>query len=287
MSPSLPRFPRFLALHVLALGALGLMAADALAQPAAAPSAKPETPSPEIQRRIQMGGYHPERMNSQGLSGHPPKLTVTPLEELPLQHLQVPPDFKIEVWAHGFPGGRMMTRGEKGTIFMGTRNIGRVYAIMEKNGTRTAKIVIDKLVQPNGVLFHNGSLYVAAINQVLRFDNIEGTLDNIPQPVDMTEAFQLPPEVHHNWKFLAYGPDKNLPRLLGWLDELDGHPSLVGGTRPFGTPDAPSRTPPPRGERRSRLLPGKAAAMRSQTPPPTGAHAPTVPTSRGPRARTR
>jgi glucose/arabinose dehydrogenase len=210
MSPSLPRFSRVLALHVLALGALGLMAPHALAQQAVAPSAKPETPSPEIQRRMQMGGYHPERMNSKDLAGHPPKLTVTPLEELPIQHLQVPPDFKIEVWAHGFPGGRMMTRGEKGTIFMGTRNIGRVYAIMEKNGTRTAKIVIDKLVQPNGVLFHNGSLYVAAINQVLRFDHIEGSLDNIPQPVDMTEAFQLPPEVHHNWKFLAYGPDNKI-----------------------------------------------------------------------------
>ncbi|MFE1071178.1 hypothetical protein ACFW5W_08120 [Streptomyces sp. NPDC058783] len=83
--------------------------------------------------------------------------------------------------------------------------------------------------------------------------------------------------------YLAYGPDKNLPKLLNWLDELDGHPSLVGGTRPFGTPDAPSRTPPPRGDRRSGPLPGKAAAMASQT----GANAPTVPTSRGPRARTR
>jgi glucose/arabinose dehydrogenase len=210
MNPSLPRLSRFLAVHALVLGALGLLAPHTLAQQAGAPAAKPETPSPEIQRRIQMGGYHPERMNSKGLSGNPPKLTVTPLEEIPIQHLQVPPDFKIEVWAHGFPGGRMMTHGEKGTIFMGTRNIGRVYAIMEQNGTRTAKIVIDKLVQPNGVLFHNGSLYVAAINQVLRFDNIEGNLDNIPQPVDMTEAFQLPPEVHHNWKFLAYGPDKKL-----------------------------------------------------------------------------
>jgi glucose/arabinose dehydrogenase len=186
------------------------MAPQALAQQAVAPSAQPETPSPEIQRRMQMGGYHPERMQSPELSGHPPKLTVTPLEELPIQHLRVPPNFKIAVWAHGFPGGRMMTRGEQGTLFLGTRNIGRVYAIIEKHGTRTAQIVIDKLVQPNGVLFHNGSLYVAAINQVLRFDNIEGTLDNLPPPVDMTAAFQLPPEVHHNWKFLAYGPDKKI-----------------------------------------------------------------------------
>ena len=58
MRPSLTRFSRFLALCALVLGALGLMASQVLAQQAT-PSAKPETPSPEIQRRMQMGGYHP------------------------------------------------------------------------------------------------------------------------------------------------------------------------------------------------------------------------------------
>ena len=209
MSRSLPGNSRLLVLHALALGVIGLTAPDAFAQ-SPGPAAKPEKVSPAIQRRIDMGGYHPDRMDSKGLTGHPPKLTVTPLEELPVKYLQVPAGFKIEVWAHGFPGGRMMTRGDKGTIFMGTRNIGRVYAVMDKGGKRTSRIVIDKLVQPNGVLFHNGSLYVAAINKVLRFDNIEANLDNIPQPVDMTDAFRLPPEVHHNWKFLAFGPDKKI-----------------------------------------------------------------------------
>jgi glucose/arabinose dehydrogenase len=207
MSRSLPGISRGFALPALVLALFGLPVPDALAQQ---PGAKAGTPSPAEQRRIQMGGYHPERMDSKSLGPHAPKLTVTPLEELPIKHLQVPPGFTIEVWAHGFPGGRMMTRGDKGTIFMGTRNIGRVYAIMEKDGKRTSRIVIDKLVQPNGVLFHNGALYVAAINKVLRFDNIEASLENIPQPVDMTDAFKLPPEVHHNWKFLAFGPDKKI-----------------------------------------------------------------------------
>ncbi|MGW6742831.1 hypothetical protein ACWGDX_19265 [Streptomyces sp. NPDC055025] len=29
--------------------------------------------------------------------------------------------------------------------------------------------------------------------------------------------------------YLAFGPDKNLPRLLRWVDELDRHPSLAAG----------------------------------------------------------
>jgi len=72
-------------------------------------------------------------------------------------------------------------------------------------------------VQPNGVLFHNGSLYVAAIHQVFRYDNIEDALakGNVPKPVDMTDAFKLPTEVHHNWKFLALGPDKKIYFQVG------------------------------------------------------------------------
>ncbi|MCA1220203.1 hypothetical protein [Streptomyces sp. 8L] len=30
--------------------------------------------------------------------------------------------------------------------------------------------------------------------------------------------------------FLAFGPDKNLARLRGWLNEIDSRPSLFGGT---------------------------------------------------------
>jgi glucose/arabinose dehydrogenase len=111
----------------------------------------------------------------------------------------------------------MMTRGDKGTVFAGTRTIGRVYAIMDKDGQRTSKVIAEKLNQPNGVLFHNGSLYVAAIHRVFRYDNIEDALakGNVPAPVEMTDAFKLPTEVHHNWKFLALGPDKKMYIQVG------------------------------------------------------------------------
>ena len=164
----------------------------------------------EFERRRGMGGYNPERMKNPNVSNTAPKMTITPPEDIPLNALQVPPGFQVELYAHGMPGARMMTRGDKGTIFIGTRIIGRVYALYERDGKRQSKIIADKMVQPNGVLFHNGSLYVAAINKVLRYDNIEANLDNIPTPVDLTEAFKLPPEVHHNWKFLAFGPDKKI-----------------------------------------------------------------------------
>jgi glucose/arabinose dehydrogenase len=69
-------------------------------------------------------------------------------------------------------------------------------------------VVVDRLVQPAGVAFRNGSLYVMAIDKVLRFDGIEGNPG--VAAVDMTAAFKLPKEQHHNWKYIAFGPDGKL-----------------------------------------------------------------------------
>ena len=206
MNPSKPRSFR-------SLGVIGLaVCLLAVAQPA--PAARSMSPA-ELERRQSMGGFHPERMKSEGLAPHSSKMTVTAPEDIPLDRLKVPAGFRVELWAHGIPGGRMMARGEQGTVFLGTRGIGRVYAVIDRDGERSSKVIARKLVQPNGVLFHEGSLYVAAINKVLRFDNIEANLDNIPAPVDLTEAFKLPPEVHHNWKFLALGPDGKIYIQVG------------------------------------------------------------------------
>lgn len=46
--------------------------------------------------------------------------------------------------------------------------------------------------------------------------------------------------------YLAYGPDKNLPRLLRWLDELDRRPSLVGTLTTTPLPPPPPATTPRR-----------------------------------------
>ncbi len=61
------------------------------------------------------------------------------------------------------------------------------------------------LNMPNGVAFKNGSLYVAEVNRVLRFDNIESRLANPPKPVVINDSF--PDDRHHGWKFIRFGPD--------------------------------------------------------------------------------
>ncbi len=156
-----------------------------------------------------------DRMATPNLAPHPPRLTVTPADKIPLDKIKVPQGFHVEIWAHGMPGARMMARGDKGTIFIGTRVIGRVYAVTDKGGEREHRIAAQGLTMPNGVAFRNGALYVGAINRVLRYDSIEDKLDAAPQPVELTAAFNLPTETHHGWKFFAFGPDGKLYMQVG------------------------------------------------------------------------
>jgi glucose/arabinose dehydrogenase len=150
------------------------------------------------------------------LKPHPTPPTATPLDKLPVDKIKLPAGFKAEVWSHGHPGARTMAMGPKGTIFMGTRLIGRVYAITNKDGKREVKIVAQGLTQPNGLaVSKDGALYVFAINKVFRYDNIEDKLDNPGTPTELTDKFGLPPEIHHNWKYVAFGPDDKLYVQVG------------------------------------------------------------------------
>jgi glucose/arabinose dehydrogenase len=197
---------------VLVMGALGAVGAYALAQQMISPPTKgPDEKAVAGQKA--KGGYFPERMKNPNLNPHPGKLTVTPPSEIPVDKLRVPKGFQVELWAHGMPGVRMMTRGSQGTIWAGTRVIGRVYEIKDKGGQRTHRVLAEKLTQPNGVAFQGGNLYVMAINRVFRYDGIEDN-PNV-KPVELTAQFKLPPEAHHNWKFIAFGPDSRLYVQIG------------------------------------------------------------------------
>jgi len=134
------------------------------------------------------------------LKPHATPPTVTPVDKIPVDKIKLPPGFKAEIWSSGHPGARTMVRGTKGTIFMGTRQIGRVYAIVDKDGKREVKTLLQGLTQPNGLAFKDGSLYVFAIHKVFRYDNIEDKLDSPGDPVELTDKFGLPDTIHHNWK---------------------------------------------------------------------------------------
>ncbi|MBX9596486.1 MAG: PQQ-dependent sugar dehydrogenase [Roseomonas sp.] len=191
-----------------------LMAAGFLAALATFPAlAQAPTPAP-------VPGWAVGRPEGSTLAPHAPRLTVTPPDQVPVAALRLPPGFQAELYAHGIPGARMMAEGPNGTIFAGSRAIGRVYAIRRNaDGTTRTSIVAQGLAQPNGLVMIGNSLFVIAVNRVLRYDNIEANLDNIPQPVDLTAAFGLPTEQehagNHHWKFASLGPDGRIYTNVG------------------------------------------------------------------------
>jgi glucose/arabinose dehydrogenase len=151
----------------------------------------------------------PPAMAESKLAPHAGKLTETPASDIPVSKLKLPPGFKAEVWASGLPGGRAMALSEDGKkVYVGTRGIGRVYEVSDEGGKRTVRTVVDKLTQPAGVAYRNGALYVFAIDKVLKYDGI--AKNPAVQPEDLTAKFDLPKEQHHNWKYVAFGPDGKL-----------------------------------------------------------------------------
>jgi glucose/arabinose dehydrogenase len=144
--------------------------------------------------------------------GSPPAAQAAPSgTTLPLNRIKLPPGFGIEVYATGVNNARSMTRGDKGTIFVGTRRGQDVFALVDGDNDQKAEKVVkllSGLTTPNGVAFRNGSLYVAQVNRVLRYDSIESRLDNPPPPVVVNDTF--PTDAHHGWKFVRFGPDGKL-----------------------------------------------------------------------------
>ncbi len=197
-------------LRAAALGAgLATAAGAVLAQtapatpPAAAPAAvaaPAATPAPSWQQ-----GRTAEQ-NASPLHPIAPIFTGRPASELPVGTLKVPAGFQVEVYADGIPEARSLALGDKGTVFVGNRNLTDVYAIVDKDGKRTAKKILKGLKSPNGIAFDKGTLYVAERHRITRYDGIEDRLDNPPEAKVVIDNLDPTNQAGHFWKFLAMGP---------------------------------------------------------------------------------
>jgi len=136
-----------------------------------------------------------------------PPLATAP-DKLPVGKLKLAAGFNIEVYAAGMTNAREMALGDKGTVFVCSRQVDKVYAIVNKDGKRTVKVLASGLYRPNGVAFHNGTLYIAELSKISKIDNVEDHLDDPPKPTVIYD--NLPKDEAHGWKFIAIGPDNKL-----------------------------------------------------------------------------
>jgi glucose/arabinose dehydrogenase len=170
--------------------------------PAAAPAAAPALPpgSPLIGRPAD------NEAAAKLAPIAPPPIAAAP-DKLPVAKLKVPPGFNIEVYAAGMANARSLAEGDKGTVFVGTRLVGNVYAIGNKDGKRSVKTLASGLYRPNGIAFKNGTLYIAELSKVSKVEKVE---DNLDSPKLTMIYDKLPKDEAHGWKFIGIGPDNKL-----------------------------------------------------------------------------
>lgn len=138
--------------------------------------------------------------------------TFNPASSAPIPDdlgLNVPPDAHVTVFAE-VPNARAMTLAPNGTIYVGTRSEGVVYAIRDTNQDNIGdevNTILSDLSLPVGVTYHEGFLYVSEVSRILRYD------PQTKETIVITDDF--PQDLHHGWKFIDIGPDNKLYVPIG------------------------------------------------------------------------
>jgi hypothetical protein len=125
----------------------------------------------------------------------------------------VPSGFKIELFADGLSGPRIIKTAPNGDIFVVETNAGRIRVLRAPNGASKAstnKIYAGGLDRPFGVAFFpNGDnprwLYVASTGSVVRFAYRSGDLKTSGKPE--TVVADLPHGSGHSTRDIAFTPD--------------------------------------------------------------------------------
>ncbi|VVE80553.1 PQQ-dependent sugar dehydrogenase [Pandoraea sputorum] len=161
-------------------------------------------------------------------------------DALPIERLSLPQGFYVEVLSDQVPGARGMALGPKGTLFVGSRAHGNVYAItLDPSRAYAAKVrtVASGLNMPIGVAMRNGALYVSAVSRIVRLDDIENRLDNPGKPAVVYD--KLPTESRHGWRYIAFGPDQRLYVGVGAPCNVckrdENRYAMIGSMKPDGT----------------------------------------------------
>jgi glucose/arabinose dehydrogenase len=198
--------PRSLLLAGALIGAF--TCAAAAQQPASPPAAAAPAAAAPLPPGSPLIGRPADNQAAAKLAPVAPPPIAAAADKLPLAKLKVPAGFNIEVYAAGIANARSLALGDKGTVFVGSRLIDKVHAIVDKDGKRTVKVLASGLYRPNGVAFKNGTLYIAELSKISKIDKVEDALDNPPKPTMIYD--NLPKDEAHGWKFIAIGPDNKL-----------------------------------------------------------------------------
>jgi glucose/arabinose dehydrogenase len=135
--------------------------------------------APRVQRKITVADLPPPTSNI--LAINPPRVASRPADAQP----QVPPGFKIELYASGFRDPRFLLNAPNGDIFVIESRANQIKVLRDTNGDGkpdlTETFAERDLNKPFGIAFYPASddpqfLYVANTDGVIRFPYRNGDL---------------------------------------------------------------------------------------------------------------
>ncbi|HEX5509459.1 MAG TPA: PQQ-dependent sugar dehydrogenase [Pseudolabrys sp.] len=188
-----------------------LMLSSAFAQQSSTPSQAPSA-APAAKPALPPGSPLIGRPDGNAAAAKLAPVAAPPIaaaaDKLPVAKLKLPKGFHIEVYASGIANARSIRVSDAGNVFVGSRLTDKVHVITNKDGKRQVKVLLSGLYRPNGLAYHNGTLYIAELSQISKIDNIDKVVDNPPKPTVIYK--DLPKDEAHGWKFIGIGPDNKL-----------------------------------------------------------------------------
>lgn len=118
--------------------------------------------------------------------------------------LALPDGFDLRILSDQVPNARQMVESASGNIYVGSRRLGNVYAVIPNDEMTDAEVhvIASDLPMPSGVTMIDGDLIIGALNQVLRIRAIDDVYADNPTLEMITD--DLPDKTHHGWKYLDH-----------------------------------------------------------------------------------
>jgi len=228
---------------VIALSSLiaptGMLAAQPAALKGKAAFGDWQADKPGTTRLIKPQDLPPPAASSASMSHIVPR----PASAIP----QVPSGFKIELFADGLSGPRIIKTAPNGDIFVVETGAGRIRVLRAPNGASKAstnEVYASGLDRPFGVAFFPTGdnpqwLYVANTNSVVRFAYRSGDLKASGEPE--TVVADLPHGSGHSTRDIAFTPDNKrmLISVGSGSNVAEGLGSPPGGLKLWNSQHAP------------------------------------------------